>query len=60
MGGPSNKKGIMYKIVKLDKPIWRSGRRIFKWKIVRADTDVTVFLFQDLETAESTLEKLGS
>jgi len=49
----------MYKIVKLDKPIWRSGRRIFKWKIVRADNSL-VFLFTDLRTAESTLEKLGS
>jgi hypothetical protein len=50
----------MYKITKLEKPIWRSGRRIFRWKIVRVENNETVFLFQDLETAESTLEKLGN
>lgn len=53
-------KGTMYKIVKLEKPIFRSGRRIFKWKIVRVLDNSDVFLFQDLETAESTLERLGS
>lgn len=51
-------KGTMYKIQKLDKPIFRSGRRIFKWEIVREDNS-RVFLFEDLETAEMTLEKLG-
>jgi hypothetical protein len=49
----------MYRIEKLAKPIFRSGRRIFKWEIVRADNS-RVFLFEDLETAEMTLEKLGN
>ena len=49
-----------YKIVKLEKPIWRSGRRVFKYQIIRTADNSTVFLFQDLETAETTLEKLGS
>lgn len=50
----------MYKIIKLEKPQWRSGRRVFRYKIVRTADDSTVFFFQDLETAENTLEKLGS
>jgi hypothetical protein len=50
---------MKYKIVKLEKPIYRSGRRRFTYKIVRSDGSL-VFLFQDLETAESTLENLGA
>ncbi len=50
----------MYKINKLEKPVWRPGRRIFRYEIVRVEDGSTVFLFEDLKTAESTLEKLGS
>lgn len=53
-------KGTMYKIEKLEKPIFRSGRRIFKWEIIRLEDNSRVFLFEDLETAEMTLEKLGN
>ncbi len=48
---------MTYTIKKLNKPVWRSGRRVFKYKIVREDGS-TVFLFQDKETAEETLNKL--
>jgi len=47
-----------YRIIKLDKPIFRSGRRIFKYGIFRAEDKSKVFLFEDLETAKQTLEKL--
>lgn len=53
-----------YKIVKLDSPIFKPGRRIFKHKIIRLfpqgkeNVGATVFLFEDLKTAEQTLEKL--
>lgn len=46
-----------YKLEKLEKPIWRSGRRVFKWRIVRQD-GTTVFLFQEERIAKETLEKL--
>jgi len=48
----------MYKIKKLKKPIWRPGRRVFKYKIFRTEDESTVFLFEDKKTAETTLEKL--
>jgi len=53
------KKGKMkYKVEKLETPIWRSGRRIFKYKILRLSDKETVFLFQDKKTAEDTLGRL--
>lgn len=50
---------MKYKIIKLEQPIFRSGRRKFTYKIVRNDGSL-VFLFQDYETAEFTLENLGA
>jgi len=49
---------MSYKIEKLESPIFRSGRRIFKYRILRTTDRETVFLFQDKKTAEDTLEKL--
>jgi hypothetical protein len=57
-------KGKMeYKLLKLEEPIYRSGRRKFTYKIVRLKDEFTwetLFLFQDKKTAQDTLEKLGS
>jgi len=50
---------MTYKLQKLETPIWRNGRRVFKWRIVRDDGSL-VFLFQDEKTAKETLNKLGS
>lgn len=55
---PHSSTYMKYKIEKLDKPIFRSGRRIFKYKIVRSDGS-TVFLFEDKVTAKQTLGKLN-
>jgi len=54
---------MKYTLLKLEEPIYRSGRRKFTHKIVKAIDEFTletVFLFQDKKTAENTLEKLGS
>lgn len=50
---------LKYKIVKLDIPLWRPGRRIFKYKIIRLSDNQDVFFFEDKETAEDTLNKLN-
>lgn len=52
---------MKYQLIKLEKPIFRSGRRKFNYKIIRLDslgTTETIFLFEDKRTAEQTLEKL--
>ena len=51
--------GNTYGLVKLEKPIFRPGRRIFRYVIYKVATGEKVFLFEDKPTAEQTLEKLN-
>jgi len=46
-----------YKLIKLEEPIRRSGRRVFTHAILDSNGD-RVFLFQDEKTGKATLEKL--